>query len=86
MCATIWILWRLPIRGGGHVQKKLNVKFKQREFNGDEALVLEDVSKAFGEKRLFSDLSLTVTGGERIAIIGDNGTGKSTLIKLIMGE
>ena len=67
-------------------QRKLNVKFRQREFNGDEALVLEDVSKAFGEKRLFSDLSLTVTGGERIAIIGDNGTGKSTLIKLIMGE
>ena len=67
-------------------QRKLNVKFKQREFNGDEVLVMEDVSKGFGDRTLFSDLSLTVTGGERIALIGDNGTGKSTLVKLIMGE
>ena len=67
-------------------QKKLNVKFKQREFSGDEVLVMDELSKAFGEKRLFSDLSATVTGGERIALIGDNGTGKSTLVKLIMGE
>ena len=67
-------------------QKKLNVKFKQREFNGDEVLVMEDVSMGFGDRTLFSDLSLTVTGGERIALIGDNGTGKSTLVKLIMGE
>ena len=67
-------------------QKKLNVKFKQREFNGDEVLVMEDVEKSFGAKRLFSDLSLSVTGGERIALIGDNGTGKSTLLKLIMSQ
>ncbi len=67
-------------------QKKLSVKFKQREFSGDEVLVTEGLSKAFGEKRLFEGLSLTVTGGERIALIGDNGTGKSTLIKLIMRQ
>ncbi len=67
-------------------QKKLSVKFKEREFNGDEVLVTEGLSKRFGEKQLFSQLSLTVTGGERIALIGDNGTGKSTLIKLIMDE
>ena len=67
-------------------QKKLTVKFKQREFNGDEVLVMEDLSKGFGDRTLFSDLALTVTGGERIALIGDNGTGKSTLVKLIMGE
>ena len=67
-------------------QKKLNVKFKQREFNGDEVLVMDDLEKSFGEKRLFQDLSMTVTGGERIALIGDNGTGKSTLLKLIMNQ
>ncbi len=67
-------------------QRKLSVKFKQREFNGDEALVIEGLSKSFGEKQLFHDLSLTVTGGEHIAIVGDNGTGKSTLVKLIMSE
>ena len=67
-------------------QKKLSVKFKQREFNGDEALVIEGLAKSFGDKRLFSGLSLNVTGGEHIAIVGDNGTGKSTLVKLIMSE
>lgn len=67
-------------------QKKLSVKFRQREFEGDEVLVMEGLSKSFGEKKLFSGLDLTVTGGERIALIGDNGTGKSTLVKLIIGD
>lgn len=67
-------------------QKKLSVKFRQRDFEGDEVLVMEGLSKSFGEKKLFSGLDLTVTGGERIALIGDNGTGKSTLVKLIMGD
>ena len=67
-------------------QQKLNVKFKQREFEGDEVLVAEDVSKSFGERTLFSAIDLLVRGGERVALIGDNGTGKSTLVKLIMGE
>ena len=67
-------------------QKKLNVKFRQREFEGDEVLVAEDVSKSFGERTLFSAIDLLVRGGERVALIGDNGTGKSTLVKLIMGE
>ena len=67
-------------------QRKLSVKFKEREFNGDEVLVIEGLKKSYGEKTLFSDLSLTVTGGERIALIGDNGTGKTSLLKLIMDE
>ena len=62
------------------------MKFKEREFNGDEVLVCEGLEKAYGEKTLFHDLSLTVTGGERIALIGDNGTGKTSLLKLIMNE
>lgn len=67
-------------------RRKLSVGFKQLEFNGDEALVIEGVSKSFGERKLFDGLSLSVTGGERIALIGDNGTGKSTLIKMIMQQ
>ena len=67
-------------------QKKLSVKFRQRDFDGDEVLVADDVSKAFGEKQLFSSLALLIRGGERVALIGDNGCGKSTLVKLIMGE
>ena len=67
-------------------QRKMNVKFKQRGFEGDEVLVVDGVSKSFGARTLFRDLCLTVAGGERIALIGDNGAGKSTLVKLILGE
>ena len=67
-------------------QRKLNVKFREREFVGDEVLVIDGVSKGFGGRVLFSGLEMLVTGGERIALIGDNGTGKSTLVKLIMNE
>ena len=67
-------------------QKKLTVKFKQRDFDGDEVLVMDSIAKGFGERVLFSGLDALVTGGEHIAVIGDNGTGKSTLVKLIMNE
>lgn len=66
--------------------KKLSVKFTSGEFNADEVLVCKGVSKGFGDRTLFSDLDFTVTGGERIALIGDNGTGKSTFLKLIMQQ
>ena len=65
-------------------QRKLSVKFKEREFVGDEVLVMDGIEKGYGERVLFSGLDALVTGGERIALIGDNGTGKSTLVKLIM--
>ena len=67
-------------------QKKLKVKFSEREFEGDEVLVADGLSKGFGERSLFSGLELFVKGGERVALIGDNGTGKTTLLKLITGE
>ena len=61
-------------------------RFSEKAFSGDEVLVMEGVSKAFGEKKLFADASAVVAGGERIALIGDNGTGKSTLVKIITSE
>jgi len=67
-------------------QKKLKVKFSEREFEGDEVLVADGLSKGYGDRMLFSDLELFVKGGERVALIGDNGTGKTTLLKLITGE
>ena len=66
--------------------KKLSAKFSAREFSGDEVMVCQGVSKSYGEKKLFSDLEFIVSGGERIALIGDNGTGKSTFLKLIMQQ
>lgn len=67
-------------------ERAMKIKFASREFSGDEVLVIDGVSKAYGEKKLFSELELIIEGGERIALIGDNGTGKSTLIKMIIGE
>lgn len=67
-------------------ERKLNVRFKEREFFGDEVLLIDDVGKSFGEKKLFSDLELLIRPGERVAVMGDNGSGKSTLVKIILGE
>ena len=67
-------------------EKKLSVRFTQKEFYGDEVLLLSEVSKRYGDKQLFSDVELLIEAGERIALVGDNGTGKSTLLKCITGE
>ncbi len=66
--------------------KKLTAKFKEMEFSADEVLIADNVSKGFGDRTLFQNLELEIRAGERIALIGDNGTGKSTFLKLIMGE
>lgn len=67
-------------------EKTMRARFGETDFEGDEVLVMKGLSKAFDQKTLFSELELEIKGGESIALIGDNGTGKSTLIKLIMGE
>ena len=66
--------------------KKMNVKFGTAEFHADDLLELKNLDKAFGAQKLFDDVSLRVEDGDRIALIGDNGTGKSTLLKIILGE
>ncbi len=67
-------------------ERRLEVRFGEREFHGDEVLTLKDLKKSFGDRVLFDHVDLEVVGGERIALLGDNGTGKSTLLKLILGE
>ena len=66
--------------------KNIRARFSEREFRGDEALLIKGLSKSFGQKKLFELDEVLVQGGERIAIIGDNGTGKTTLVKIIMDE
>lgn len=67
-------------------EQKLTNRFGEREFFGDEAIVVEGLKKSFNERTLFSEVNLEVAGGERIALLGDNGTGKSTFLKIIMEE
>jgi len=64
--------------------KKLDISFDETSFRGREMLILENISKSYDSKILFQNINLMLRGGERIALIGDNGTGKSTLIKIIM--
>ena len=66
--------------------RKMDARFSTAEFHGDEVLGIRNLAKSYGDKHLFDGITLKVEGGERIALIGDNGTGKSTLIKMIMGE
>ena len=61
-------------------------RFRQRRPSGRDALVAKGISKSFGEKQVLKDVSLTVTRKERVAIIGPNGVGKSTLLKILVGE
>lgn len=67
-------------------EKTMQASFGQREFHGDEVMVLRDLSMGFEDRTLFSNVNLLVQGGERIALLGDNGTGKSTFLKLLMKE
>ena len=66
--------------------KKMNAQFASREFRGDEVLQLRGLTKAFGDRTLFSDIYLRVEPGERIALLGENGTGKTTLLNMIVGQ
>lgn len=67
-------------------EKTLRARFGEKEFHGDEVLSVKGFGKSFGERRLFSDIELKVAGGERIALLGDNGTGKTTFLRVLLGE
>ena len=67
-------------------EKTMKATFGEKDFSGDMVFSMKNVSKSFGDRTLFSDVELVVEGGERIALLGDNGTGKSTFIKCLLGE
>ncbi len=67
-------------------EKHLRLRFEEKDFFGDEILTIKNLSKSFGDRLLFSDVELLVQGGERIALLGDNGTGKSTFLKILLNE
>ena len=67
-------------------EKIMKATFGEKDFSGDVVFKMKHLSKSFGDRTLFSDVELNVEGGERIAILGDNGTGKSTFLKCLLGE
>ena len=67
-------------------EKTLKARFGEKEFFADAVFTVKGMEKSFGEKHLFSDVELNVEGGERIAILGDNGAGKTTFLRCLLGE
>ena len=67
-------------------EKTMKASFGERDFSGDIVFTMKNVAKGFGDRTLFDNVNLTVEGGERIAILGDNGTGKTTFIKCLLGD
>ena len=64
----------------------LRLKFACSSRSGSYPVICEDVRKAYGDHVIFHDVNLTINRGEKVAFVGKNGEGKSTLVKCIMGE
>lgn len=64
----------------------MHLKFPPCLRSGDYPVICEDVRKAYGDHTVFSHVNLTIKRGEKVAFVGKNGEGKSTLVKCIMGE
>ena len=67
-------------------ERTMKASFGEKDFSGDVVFKIKGMSKAFGDHVLFSDVNLNVEGGERIALLGDNGTGKTTFLSCLLGD
>jgi len=65
---------------------RLNLRFPPAPRSGDYPLIIEDLRKDFGAYNVFHDVTFTIKRGEKVAFVGKNGEGKSTLVKCIMGQ
>lgn len=64
----------------------LNLKFPPAPRSGDYPVIADDLGKAYGDHQVFDHATFTIKRGEKVAFVGKNGEGKSTLVKCIMGE
>jgi len=65
---------------------RLNLRFPPAPRSGDYPIIVEDLRKDFGEHTIFHDVTFTIKRGEKVAFVGKNGEGKTTLVKCIMGQ
>ena len=65
---------------------RLNLRFPPAPRSGDFPLIIEDLRKDFGSHNVFHDVTFTIRRGEKVAFVGKNGEGKTTLVKCIMGQ
>ena len=65
---------------------RLNLRFPPAPRSGDYPIIVEDLRKDFGEHNVFHDVTFTIKRGEKVAFVGKNGEGKTTLVKCIMGQ
>lgn len=66
--------------------KKMAIDFDTSDRSGKDVIVMEDVSKSYGNRTLFEKVNMLIQFKDRTAIVGENGTGKSTLLKMILQE
>ncbi len=76
----------IPIEVDEVDNSRLRLKFPPAERSGDYPLITDGLGKQYGEHVVFSNASFTIKRGEKVAFVGKNGEGKSTLVKCIMGE
>ncbi len=76
----------IPIEVDEVDNSSLHLKFPPAMRSGDYPIICEDVRKAYGDHVVFHDVNLTIKRGEKVAFVGKNGEGKSTLVKCIMNE
>ena len=76
----------VPIEVDDIDNSALHLKFPPCQRSGDFPLIVEDLRKAYGEKQVIAHVNLTIRRGEKVAFVGRNGEGKSTLVKCILGE
>ncbi len=72
-----------PVEKPVEAQKTMHFELTPEKTSGNDVLYVDDFSKSFGEKHLFEHISFDIHRGERAAIIGKNGTGKTTLLKIL---
>ncbi|RGN89008.1 ABC transporter ATP-binding protein [Blautia obeum] len=67
------------------VQGQMRLSLEPRVVSGNDVLTVEDLAKSFPQQKLFSNISFQIKRGERVALIGNNGTGKTTMLKILNG-